>query len=163
MPEHEHSHLARKLFHAPATSLTACTAELDRMHAHGHVLGLMPAPRQHIEGCADFLLRGSGSQVGRVGVQFVGVIRLGALEDDQQHNEHAGVDEVTDALHAEGQHHLHSTFHACIWSWLMHGWRRRQNALLQGALPVPTMDGQTKSLSGQTRQWLVAMSTTWCM
>ncbi len=56
-------------------------------------------------------VKGWGSQVGRVGVQLVVVIRLGALEDDQQHDEDARVDKVADALHAEGQHHLRRTIH----------------------------------------------------
>ena len=50
-----------------------------------------------------------GSQVRCIGVQLVAVVRLGALEDDKQHDEHAGVDKVADALHAEGQHNLHSS------------------------------------------------------
>ena len=42
----------------------------------------------------------------RVGVQLIARVRYGALEDDEQHDEHAGVDKVAHALHAEGQHHL---------------------------------------------------------
>lgn len=103
-----------------SSATPAGTAELHKICAHGHVSGLQPTARQYVDGCTK-ILKGSGSQVGRVGVQFIRVIRLGALEDDQQHNEHARVDEVADALHAEGQHHLHIIFLSRLWSWLMHG------------------------------------------
>ena len=47
----------------------------------------------------------------RVGVQPIARVRYGALEDDEQHDEHAGVDKVAHALHAEGQHHLQAIIH----------------------------------------------------
>ena len=84
---------------------------------------------QHVEGVQERRLKAPGSQVGRVRVQLVCVVGLGALEDDQQHDEHACVDKVADALHAEGQHHLQSStlshvaspgLHAELLHWALH-------------------------------------------
>ena len=57
--------------------------------------------------------------MGRIGVQLVAAVRLGALEDDQQHDEHARIDKVADALHAESQHHLRSTIACKSMAWLV--------------------------------------------
>ena len=50
---------------------------------------------------------GADSQLGVVGVLFVVVVGLGALEDDEEDDEDGAVDEVAPALHAKCQHHLH--------------------------------------------------------
>ena len=51
------------------------------------------------------------SQLRRVGVLVIVVAGLVDLEDDQQDDENACIDEVAPALHAEGQHHLRVSPH----------------------------------------------------